>query len=148
MTSQSPTSSPITVKLVLPIERPLITPNTTRGVHWTKIKEARDATALLMKQALRKAKVTTIETPVHITMMWYAPDRHTRDPESLAAQAKLCVDSLVKEKVIPDDNSVQVYQVALGPVIVARDNPRLELWIRTVDGTGCVPGGGPGTVVP
>lgn len=128
------------VVLRLPLDKPLISMNLGRGAHWSQIKQARDTTHLLMKAAIRKAKLTTLPTPVRITIIWFAPNRHLRDPDGLALQVKMCIDSLVKEKVIPDDNSTKVYDVTCGPVVVARDDPRLELHIRSMDGPGDVRG--------
>ncbi len=70
-----------------------------------------------------------MDGPVSIRLVWYAPDARTRDSDSLYFTLKACVDALVKGEIIPDDNSKFVAETICGPVVVSRDNPRLELVI-------------------
>lgn len=137
-----------TVILILPLRTPLLTQNTGKGVHWSVMAKAKKDTELVMYSAIKKAKLKKIDGPIEVQLVWYAPDLGIRDTDNLAPMMKACTDALVKKGIIPDDNSKIVHRTILGPVVCARDNPRFEYWIRTVEGSGAVCERGPGVVVP
>ena len=131
--SQPPQSRTGSVKLVIDLPAPLITPNTQRQMHWTKVRDAKAQTELLVKSAITKAKLKKIDPPISVRLIWYAPDIKRRDADSLAPTMKAVLDALVKKGVIPDDNSTIVGECLLGPIIVSRDNPRLEVRIMGLE---------------
>lgn len=115
--------------------------NDQRRAHWSKVRSAKADTEQLVAIAAHNAGVGEICGPVSVRIVWYAPDGRKRDVDSLSVFAKSCLDSLKKKKVIPDDSSDIVTEVKLGPIVIARDNPRIEVIIRRVDDAGNVPDG-------
>ncbi|WP_411828815.1 RusA family crossover junction endodeoxyribonuclease [Mycobacterium intracellulare] len=119
---------------MLPLRSPLLTLNDQRRAHWTTVRKAKSDVELLISVAVNKAKLKPIEGPVVVWLVWYAPDRRARDCDGLAPMLKACLDALVHKGILPDDNSEIVHQACLGPIVVARDNPRFELQIRGLEG--------------
>ena len=126
--------------LVLPLKAPLMTPNSQRRAHWTSVAKAKADTELLVGAAVGKAKLKKIDGPIRVRIVWYAADARKRDVDSLSVLAKAVLDTLQKKKVIEDDHFRIVQEVKLGPVVIARDNPRIEVVIsRGVDAGGDLP---------
>lgn len=125
--------------LVIPVRAPLMSANDQRRAHWSKVREAKGNTEQLVAIAAHNCGLKKIVGPVSVRVVWYAPDARKRDVDSLSVFAKACLDALKKRKVIEDDNSEIVTELHLGPIIIARDNPRLEVVIRRVESDGNVP---------
>lgn len=106
--------------------------NGQRRAHWNQVRQAKADTEWLMVAALAKAKLTKIEGPITVRAVWYAPDARRRDVDSLAVLMKSCLDTLEKRKVIENDDYRTVREVFLGPVVIARDDPRIEIHIERV----------------
>lgn len=119
--------------LTLPLKRPLITSNDQRRAHWTTVAKAKADTELLVEEAIKKIKLKKIEGPITVRLVWYAPDARVRDTDSLYPMMKAILDALVKKEIIPDDNGKIVYESTCGPIVIARDNPRMEVHIRRVE---------------
>ena len=103
-----------------------MTPNSQRRSHWSATAKAKAESELLVRSALTKAKVPPLER-VSVSVIWYAPDARRRDPDSLATLSKSVLDAMVKVGRIPDDDHSHVHSVTLGPIVIARDNPRIEV---------------------
>lgn len=114
----------------MPIKAPLMTQNGQRRAHWNEVRQAKADTEWLITSAINKAKLTKIEGPISVRVIWYAPDARRRDVDSLAVLCKSCLDTLEKRKVIENDDYKTVKEVILGPVLIARDNPRIEIVIE------------------
>lgn len=127
------TSSPQKWDLVLPIKAPLMTQNSQRRAHWTEVSRAKSDTELLVFAAARRAKVPHLDGPISVRVVWYAPDARVRDVDSLGVFAKSCLDAFKKGGIIDDDHSGIVREVILGPIVISRDNPRIEIRIRGVE---------------
>ncbi len=119
--------------MTLPIPRPLLTTNQSRGKHWSEIRKAKADTELLTTIGCAKAKVPNISDPVTVRLIWYAPDARVRDTDSLYPTLKACIDALVKKGVLVDDGYRHVVETTCGPIVISRDNPRLELVIRRLE---------------
>lgn len=126
-------NSPGTWVLVLPLKAPLMTPNSQRRAHWTAVAKAKADHELLVTAALAKAKLKRIDGPVSVRIIWYAPDARRRDVDSLAPLGKSVLDALEKRNVIDNDHSEIVREISFGPIVVARDNPRIEVVINRAD---------------
>lgn len=129
-----------TVKLTLPLKAPPLNQNSQRRAHWTQVAKAKREVEEVVVVAVKKARLKKIDAQISARLVWFAPDARNRDCDSLAPMMKACLDALVKKSIIPDDNSKIVREVHLGPVIVARDNPRFELWLTVVEGSPVLPG--------
>ena len=119
---------------MLPIKAPLMTQNGQRRAHWNEVRRAKAETELLFGSALNKAKLTKIDGPITVRAVWYAADARRRDVDSLSVLMKSCLDALEKRGVIENDDYKTVREVHLGPVIISRDNPRIEIHIELVAG--------------
>lgn len=118
--------------LVLPLRKPLMTLNMQRRAHWSEVAKAKSETAMLVGVAAKKAKLPPMAGLVCVRLVWYAPDARRRDCDGLAPMMKAILDCLVELNVLPDDSSRYVSDVRLGPIVIARDNPRFEIHIRRV----------------
>jgi Holliday junction resolvase RusA-like endonuclease len=127
--------------LVLPIKAPLMTQNQQRRAHWTQVARAKSDTELLVTLAAKKAKLTGVDGPISVQIVWYAADARKRDVDSLAVLAKSCLDALKKREIIEDDHSGIVTDVQLGPIVISRDNPRIEIVVRQLEVGGSVQDG-------
>lgn len=112
--------------------------NSQRRAHWTQVAKAKSDTELIVSAEINKKKVRKLDGPVSIRVIWYAPDARKRDVDSLAVLAKSVLDALKKKAVIEDDHAGIVYEVNLGPIVISRDNPRIEIHIRRLETGGSV----------
>jgi Holliday junction resolvase RusA-like endonuclease len=119
--------------LILPLKAPLMNTNGQRRAHWTQVARAKTDSEVIVLAAARKAKLKALDGPISIRIVWYSPDARKRDVDSLAVLAKSCLDALKKGNIINDDHAGIVHEVSLGPIVIARDNPRIEVWIRRVE---------------
>ena len=108
-----------------------MTQNGQRRAHWSQVRQAKVDTELLFTLAINKAKLTKIVGPITVRVIWFAADARRRDVDSLAVLAKSCLDSLEKRGVIPNDDYKTVKEVVLGPVVIASDNPRIEVHVES-----------------
>jgi crossover junction endodeoxyribonuclease RusA len=88
---------------------------------------------MIVSAAIAKAKLKKIDSQVSVRVIWYAKDARKRDVDSLSVLIKSVLDALKKREIIQDDHSGIVHEVHLGPVIIARDNPRIEVHIRRLE---------------
>lgn len=95
--------------------------------------KAKAEVELLTVAAAKAARLKPIKGPVSVRLVWWAPDARRRDVDSMAPMLKAVLDALVKKGIIPDDRSEIVREAALGPVCIARDNPRFELHILRLE---------------
>lgn len=109
-----------------------MTQNSQRRSHWNQVRQAKAETEMLFGSALTKAKLFKIEGPITVRVIWFAADARRRDVDSLAVLCKSCLDTLEKRKVIENDDYNTVREVTLGPIVIARDNPRIEVHIEKV----------------
>ena len=116
-----------------------MTPNSQRRAHWAQVAKAKSETELHIEAALNRAGLTRLDGPISVRVLWFAPDARRRDVDSLAVFLKAVLDTLQRKRVIADDHSGIVHDVRLGPIVVSRDNPRLEVHIRGVEAGGGVP---------
>lgn len=91
--------------IALPWARPPVSLN-DRG-HWrVKARNVADARAQA-RWAIRAAHPPQLER-AHITLCWRVPDMRRRDLDNLAGTLKPCLDALVDEGVLPDDDFLHV----------------------------------------
>lgn len=107
--------------------------NSQRRAHWTQVAQAKSDTELLVFAAAKRARVPHLDFPIRVQIVWFAPDARKRDVDSLAVLAKSCLDALKKGSIIDDDHSEIVAEVVLGPIVISRDNPRIEIRIRGME---------------
>ena len=92
-------------------------------------KDAETLIRLSIRQQLRGVKP---KTPVHIEYRYFEPDRR-RDCDNIAAFAhKVIQDSLVKEKVLPNDGWAQIDGFSDFFAVDAK-KPRIEVTIIEAD---------------
>jgi Holliday junction resolvase RusA-like endonuclease len=107
--------------------------NGQRRAHWTQVARAKSDSEVIVLAAARKAKLPPLDGPISVRIVWFTPDARKRDVDSLAVLAKSSLDALKKGNIINDDHAGIVHEVSLGPIVIARDNPRIEVWIRRVE---------------
>lgn len=118
-----------------------MTQNGQRRAHWTQVAKAKSDTELLVTAAAGKIKLPKLDGPIAVRIVWYAEDARKRDVDSLSVLAKSVLDALTKKGIIDDDHSGIIHEVSLGPVIISRDQPRIEIVIRRVEIDGGVQDG-------
>ena len=111
----------------------MMSTNGQRRAHWTGVAKAKADTEIIVLAAARKAKLRHVDGLLSVRIIWYAPDARKRDVDSLAVLAKSSLDALKKGKIIDDDHAGIVHEVSLGPIIIARDNPRIEIHVRRLE---------------
>ena len=126
-------NSPEKWVLVLPLKAPMMSANGQRRAHWTGVARAKADTEVIVLAAARKAKLKRVDGLLSVRIIWYAPDARKRDVDSLAVLAKSSLDALKKGNIIDDDHAGIIHEVNLGPIIIARDNPRIEIHVRRVE---------------
>jgi Holliday junction resolvase RusA-like endonuclease len=110
--------------------------NGQRRAHWTEVSKAKSDTEIIVLAAARKAKLKRLNGLVSVRIVWYSPDARKRDVDSLAVLAKSSLDALIKGNIIDDDHAGIIHEVSLGPIIIARENPRIEIHIRGLEVAG------------
>ncbi|AUV61629.1 RusA-like resolvase [Gordonia phage Clark] len=118
----------MTVTIVLPYDRPPLTPN-DRPNRYEKsrlTREIRHAAHVLAKSA----KLPSLrESAVTATCTWFVPDRRKRDVGSLTLTAKAAIDGLVDAGILAADDWTVVteerYRIRLDP-----QHPRIELTLE------------------
>jgi Holliday junction resolvase RusA-like endonuclease len=111
----------------------MMSTNGQRRAHWTEVAKAKSDSEIIVLAAARKAKLKRVDGLVSVRIVWYSPDARKRDVDSLAVLAKSSLDALKKGNIIDDDHAGIVHEVHLGPIIVARDNPRIEIHVRRLE---------------
>lgn len=91
--------------LTVPVARPPMTANDQRRAHWTKVREAKRAAETLVFASAKTANLPKCLAPSHVSIIWFAPDKRRRDPDSLGCFLKACLDSLVIYGAWKDDSS-------------------------------------------
>lgn len=107
-----------------------MTQNGQRRAHWTQVAKAKADTELMVAAAAGKIKLRKLDGPISVRIVWYAADARKRDVDSLSVLAKSVLDALTKKGIIDDDHSGIVREVSLGPIVISRDRPRIEIVIR------------------
>jgi crossover junction endodeoxyribonuclease RusA len=97
------------------------------------VAKAKADTEIIVLAAARKAKLDRVDGLLSVRIIWYAPDARKRDVDSLAVLAKSSLDALKKGNIIDDDHAGIIHEVKLGPIIIARDDPRIEIHVRRVE---------------
>ncbi|WP_280475486.1 hypothetical protein [Nocardia asiatica] len=110
--------------LNLYIDRPPLTSNRQRGAHWTKVREARNTVAWLIRQA--GGDTLPRLDRCHVAITWHAPDRRTRDAGSLHAFGKAAIDALVDLGVLVKDDANHVLSESYA-VELASPDPRIAI---------------------
>lgn len=104
----------MTYTLTIALARPLMTANDQRRAHWIEVRKAKADTELLVRNAVR----TQLPPSTHadfdafgVEVVWFAPNRIRRDPDSLGPFTKAALDALVKTGWLVDDSSRWVRSV-------------------------------------
>lgn len=88
-------------------DRPPLSLN-DRGHHHPKAKAYASAVEQV-RWCIRRARVAPLtDFPIVATLHWRIPDRRRRDADNLGMTLKACLDGLVAERVIPDDDWTHV----------------------------------------
>ena len=109
-----------------------MTANQQRQAHWTKVRQAKADVEQLVWAVVKQSKIQPVDGLVSIRLVWFAPDARERDSDGLYPMMKAVVDGLVKSNILKGDSNKHVYDTRCGPIVVARDNPRMEVWIRRI----------------
>lgn len=109
-----------------------MTANGQRRSHWTTVAQAKKQVEELVWVASKNAKLKPIKGLVSVRLVWFAPDARQRDSDGLFPMMKAVLDGLVKLKILEGDSNKYVYDTRCGPIVIARDNPRIEVWIRRI----------------
>lgn len=101
---------PAVIAIPLPWTRPPLRANDRRNwrVQWRDFQQA----LLEARWAIRAAKVDPIGGVAEACLHWRKPTRSHADPDGIAPTQKAVLDALVKEGVLPDDQSRYVRRTA------------------------------------
>lgn len=124
----------MTYILTIALKRPLMTANEQRRAHWSDVRKAKADTELLVRNAVR----TQLPPATHadfdafdVEVVWFAPNRIRRDPDSLGPFTKAALDALVRVGWLVDDSSEWVRSVTQR-IECARIRPRIEVRLTRV----------------
>lgn len=118
----------MSVVLTVPYARPPMLANDQRSWHFRRVAACKRDVTTAVNWLARAAHVGPCG-PSSVTIIWFAPDRRRRDPDSLGPFAKAAMDGLVSAGVWPDDNSEWVRRVIL-EIRCDRERPRIEIRMR------------------
>jgi crossover junction endodeoxyribonuclease RusA len=107
-----------------------MTANDQRRAHYhTQAKAKKEVEEVVFWLAKRQGIKDL--APSTVTVTWFAPDKRTRDNDSLGPFLKAAKDALVRAGVWPDDHCDWVTEDRLA-VKLDRTNPRIEILIEEV----------------
>lgn len=112
------------------IDRPPLTSNQQRGAHWSKVREARNTVAWLIRQA--GGDTLPHLDRCHVAITWHAPNRRTRDAGSLTAFGKAAIDALVDLGVLAKDDADHVLSESYS-VQQGSEEPRITITLTAED---------------
>lgn len=111
----------------LPWDRPPLRANDRRS--WQSQHRARSAALDTARWAVRSARLTPLDG-AEVTLHYRVPDRRRRDTDGPEPTKKVCIDALVLEGVLPDDDWTHV------PASIVRIHPpdgRPAMWLELTD---------------
>jgi crossover junction endodeoxyribonuclease RusA len=106
-----------------------MTSNEQRRAQWHQVRTAKSRTATDVAWHAKAAKLPKLSGPVRVTVTWWAPNAHRRDPDSLGPWTKAALDALVAIGVLADDSARYVLSVTQ-QIRVDRDNPRITITLE------------------
>lgn len=98
----------------------------TRYVQSIQYHEEKEKWEWLVKVAVGRNKPKKPYKKATVTLIYYFPTRHRRDPDNYSG--KFILDGLVKAKVIEDDSFNHIDLILKGKV--DKNNPRTEIVIQ------------------
>lgn len=102
--------------------------------HWSKGYKMKAAVEEEIGWIILASKLKPISSPVIVTFKWYEP-HWKRDADNIAFAKKFILDSLVSQRIIPNDSRKEYvlshFDLFPDP---CRDNPRIEVSITEVEG--------------
>jgi Holliday junction resolvase RusA-like endonuclease len=110
--------------------RPPMTMNEAHRAHWTAKKKARERLAWQIRAALAATPIPPMDRAT-ITIVQHAPNAIRRDADGLGLFRKHAIDALVREGVLPDDNTAHVVDGG-NRIEVDRLSPRIEIHLTEV----------------
>jgi Holliday junction resolvase RusA-like endonuclease len=78
----------------------------------------------------RSQQLSAILGQLDYTFTWYVKDRR-RDPDNVFFSTKFILDGLYKAGIIESDTQAHVGRIIHNKIIVDRENPRVEILIKT-----------------
>ena len=114
--------------LVIPWARPPLTSNDQRRASWHKVRAAKLEVESMIYWLCKQQKVPEL-APSTISVVWFAPNRRTRDNDALAPFLKAAKDGLVKAGVFVDDSSEWITDDHMAINTTQPTKPRIEVRI-------------------
>ena len=103
--------------------------------HWSRYRRDRDAAALKVALAIRRAKLRPITARVRVTLTYYCPDRRT-DPDNISAGVrKVALDQLQAEGILANDGHREIGGF-VETFFVDAARPRIEIELEEVEHDG------------
>lgn len=93
----------VSATVVLPWERLPLSQNQRETMHRMKVAGIKKQMLTDARKAIRRAGLAPV-AECCVVLNWRQPDRRSRDGDGAAPALKACLDALVKEGVIADDN--------------------------------------------
>lgn len=85
------------IKVVLPWPDSALLPNRKNGQHWASYQKQKANARALGFYSTRQQNVTLfVNTPAHLKIVFYAPDKRKRDLDNLLAAMKPSLDGIAK----------------------------------------------------
>ena len=104
--------------------------NTYRNLHFLVNNQAKKVYKDLMKEQLENLE---IETPVEITYQVFKPSKRSLDKMNVVSIAsKFFLDAVTEYGCWDDDNDDNVKTEIILPTELDKDNPRVEITIKTI----------------
>ena len=104
--------------------------NTYRNLHFQVNNQCKKMYKELMREQLEGRK---IDTPVEITYQVFKPSKRSLDKMNVVSIAsKYFLDAVTEYGCWEDDNDDNVKTEIILPTVIDRDNPRIEITIKTI----------------
>jgi hypothetical protein len=91
-----------TIIITIPIDTGNLSPNKTRGLHWSKLVKLKQKVAMAVLVGWSKAGKPKLDCPVNVSIV--ARRARTMDEDNLIASMKMLQDLLFKDAVTKDDS--------------------------------------------
>lgn len=85
--------------------------NARNRTHWQVIRKHKDAAKERVSLFIRMQKPSWLTMPfgqAHVTVTFEFPQKRRRDPDNLAGMVKPCLDALVDEGILVDDDCAHI----------------------------------------
>lgn len=100
-------------KLRLLVDRPTITANAQRKMHWAQLRELQNDLKLITLLSAKQAHLPPLRLEkASVELVYYPGNNRKMDADNIAPSLKPIIDCLVGYGVVPDDNSRHIVRAS------------------------------------